>query len=428
MQEALRALSSASGDYALAFRSVSGYLRGLLPVGATIALLKYDELPRLAALAAADGRVVVELTDPLNEGGDLLPLDDLLAQHLLAECGPAWLTPSALELAHSPSAMLLGLPDCVLRLPLYGQGRVQHVLLLGWPHTAAPAPRAELLERATLFANAAVALARGNVRLGELHEENQRVLAEVRDLVDVQRALQPTELAFRGLDCAVHYQPSALAGGDYYDLVALTRYYDDYPADRGDVVACMIADVSGHGAGAAMEAVQFDAILRTYQGEEGAGPAGVLSYANRHFFSRRSRGHFMTALALLIHPQQGRIQFCSAGHPPFLRIRDGHPDWHGRAMDVPLGILREHVYDNAVLDWQAGDTYVLWTDGIAEARDGGAVEFGRERIATIARGWSVSGDDTAASLCDRLITALHAHQGSPQGRDDQTLIVLRLLA
>lgn len=427
MLEALRALSSTGGDYALAFRSVSGSLRALLPTGVTIALLKYDELPRLAALAAADGRVVVELTDPLNDGGDLLPLDDLLAQHLLAECGPAWLTPSPLELADSPSAMLLGHPDRVLRLPVYGQGRVQHVLLLGWPRALAPAPRADLVERTTLFANAAVALTRGNVRLGELHAENKRVLAEVRDLVDVQRALQPTELAFRGLDCAVHYQPSALAGGDYYDLVALTHHIDDYPADRGDVVACMIADVSGHGAGAAMEAVQFDAILRTYQGEEDAGPAGVLSYANRHFFSRRSRGHFMTALALLIHPLERRIQFCSAGHPPFLRIRAGHPDWHGRGMDVPLGILREHVYGNAVLDWRAGDTYVLFTDGIAEARDGAAVEFGRERIAAIARAWCASGDGTAESLRERLITALHAHQGAPQGRDDQTLIVLRLL-
>lgn len=425
MQEALSELSDASGSYANAFRCVAAHLRAQWP-GASMALLLYQEIPRLAALADAEGRVVIELVDPLNQYGGLLHWDDLLAQHLLAECVPAWLTPSPLERRMSLSARMLGDPVRVLRLPVYGQGRVQHVLLLAWGSQAAPEPTPEALERATLFANAAIALARGNVRLGELHQQNQRVLAEVRDLVDVQRALLPTQTEFRGLDTAVHYQPSALAGGDYYDLVALTRYFPERPGDAGDVVACMIADVSGHGAGAAMEAVQFDAILRTYQDEDADGPAGVLTYANRHFFSRQSRGHFLTALALLIDPLAGRIQYCSAGHPPFLHISaTGIQAWLGRGLDVPLGILREHQFGNHELAWGPGDALVLLTDGIVEARNAAGQEFGRERVAAIAAAWADQGDRRAATLSAQLIAALHAHQGAPQGRDDQTLIVLR---
>ncbi len=98
---------------------------------------------------------------------------------------------------------------------------------------------------------------------------------------------------------------------------------------HGDTWGVLVGDVSGHGAAAAMEAVQFDAILRTYTGDGAPPPAGAATYTNRYFFSRRSRGHFMTLLAMVYRPDTRILSYLSAGHPPLLHRRGNavQPPW-----------------------------------------------------------------------------------------------------
>lgn len=247
---------------------------------------------------------------------------------------------------------------------------------------------------------------------------------EIEGLADIQRLLQPDAPRIRGLDFAVHWQPAETAAGDYYDLMNLSHLFDDF-ADRGaDAWGMMIGDVSGHGAAAAMEAVQFDAILRTYKGDEQPrGPAGAVTYANRYFFSRRQRPHFMTAFSVGARPDLGGIRFVNAGHLPLLRRRGREIEWLGRDDEagIPLGILREHTWNNIDSDLLAGDILLLHTDGIVEARDQGGRMFGAERLAKLA----AQGRDDPHEIVARIRDALFEHQDSDTGVDDQTLLVVR---
>ncbi len=186
---------------------------------------------------------------------------------------------------------------------------------------------------------------------------------------------------------------------------------------------CLIADVSGHGAAAAMEAVQLDAVLRTYRGTPEDGPAAALTYANRHFFSRRQRQHFVTALAVLYQPSQHHLLYVSAGHPPLLRRHAGIVTLHGAGEQIPLGVLRNHEWRNNELAAEAGDVFVLYTDGVIEARNAGGKPFGQQRLVELVQ----HGAADAATLLDKILTALITYQGAPIGSDDQTLLVLRVL-
>ena len=183
----------------------------------------------------------------------------------------------------------------------------------------------------------------------------------------------------------------------------------------------MLADVSGHGAAAAMEAVQFDAILRTYQGD-GDGPAGALTYANKYFFSRRQRQHFLTAFALLYRPDLRRATYVAAGHPPLLHRRGDTVTPRGAGAQIPLGILRDYAFRNSEFGVDPGDMFVLYTDGVIEARDGKGTPFGIERLTALVAEGAEHPSELMASVRDALI----AHQGGPLGVDDQTLIVLRI--
>jgi phosphoserine phosphatase RsbU/P len=252
--------------------------------------------------------------------------------------------------------------------------------------------------------------------------DSERAIASI---ADVQRLLLPDNPRIRGLNYAFHYQPAAVAAGDYYDLMPLN---DGVPAaflDQAGVDAwgVMLADVSGHGPAAAMEAVQFDAILRTYQGDEApGGPAGALTYANRYFFSRRPRRHFLTVFAALHRPDLGTLTYCSAGHHPALLRRGNAVLRIGEDGDIPLGIDRSAQFRNQACAVRPGDTLVLCTDGVLEAVDAGGEPFGIERLQSLL----ATGAQDCTALRDELVAALHAHQGGEVGVDDQTLLVLRV--
>lgn len=246
----------------------------------------------------------------------------------------------------------------------------------------------------------------------------------IKSLADVQRLLLPDSPQIVGIEYAVHYQPADIAAGDYYDLMALTHRVEQGDDPSLDAWGLIVGDVSGHGPAAAMEAVQFDAILRTYRGDEPpGGPAGALTYANRYFFSRRPRPHFLTAFSALGEPSRGLLTFVSAGHPPSFRRRGDDVSVVGDGGDIPLGVLREHRYENCTTTLAAGDIVVAYTDGLIEATDGNGAPFGIERVAAIIAGAMPDADAIMRALRDALI----AHQGQRVGKDDQTILVVRQL-
>jgi sigma-B regulation protein RsbU (phosphoserine phosphatase) len=248
----------------------------------------------------------------------------------------------------------------------------------------------------------------------------------IESLAEVQRLLLPDDPQIRGLVHALHYQPAAIAAGDYYDLMCLNldAGSDFDPQSHADNWGLMLGDVSGHGPAAAMEAVQFDAILRTYRGgEPPGGPAGALSYANRYFFSRRQRRHFMTAFAARCRSERGLLEFVSAGHPPVLLRRGDSILRLGEDGEIPLGIDRGHRFSNIECAWQPNDMLLAYTDGIIEARDRRGEPFGLERLEHL----FATTDAHPQAVRDAVVAALFVHQGGHVGTDDQTLVVLQQL-
>ncbi len=246
----------------------------------------------------------------------------------------------------------------------------------------------------------------------------------IESLADVQRLLLPDSPQIRGIEYAVHYQPADIAAGDYYDLMDLSHLVEPGVDSTLDAWGLIVGDVSGHGPAAAMEAVQFDAILRTYRGDEPpGGPAGALTYANRYFFSRRPRRHFLTAFSALCEPGRNLLTFVSAGHPPAFRRRGTAVRRIGENGDIPLGVLREHSYTNESIEVMTGDVIVAYTDGLIEATDSQGEAFGIDRVATII----ADAPPHAAAIMQALRDALIAHQGQPIGRDDQTILAIQQL-
>ncbi|MEO8670157.1 MAG: SpoIIE family protein phosphatase [Tahibacter sp.] len=422
----LLTLSAFDGESSAALRTIHAFLDDEFPGCSLALLLVLDEMRgccRLAGLIGADGTEHIANTDPLGVEIEWPRFDDVVTGRIVSG-----IEAHALELAPTeralPIAMALLAPACLLAIPIVNAGRVSHWLAIG--STLAGRFSQVDTERVLLEANLIANLVIRPLATRALRNEGARHRAQIESLADVQRMLLPDSPRIRGLDYAVHWQPAETAAGDYYDLVCLSHLASPPLApDSTDMWSLILADVSGHGAAAAMEGVQFDAILRTYDGSEApGGPAGALNYANRHFFSRRQRRHFLTVFAMQFRPEERRIDYVCAGHPPVLVLRDGavHALGAGEDAGIPLGVLREHRWENSSSALLEGDILAIYTDGLIEARNDSLVPFGRDRLIDLLRGGSLD----PAEISARITSALNDHQGSSTGVDDQTLIVLRI--
>jgi sigma-B regulation protein RsbU (phosphoserine phosphatase) len=418
--ERLLDLAGFRGEAAAAFRALRNHIaHGLPDVGVAMlhAIGLAEGQARLAGLIAADGSEVLPGHDADHGGARLPRFDDALAARCVASDAPLHLELAPRERG-APLAQALLAPASLLVLPVDDRDRNGYRLVL----TSTVAHRFDAVDAGLLWREHRLAFAILAAGFRETVVEHQQ--QTITGLAEIQRLLQPADPAIRGLSFAVHWQPAETAAGDYYDLMNLTHIFPDFVERGVDAWGVMVADVSGHGAAAAMEAVQFDAILRTYGGtEEPGGPAGALTYANRHFFSRRQRPHFLTVFGGGARPDLGGLRFVNGGHLPALRRRGDALDWLGRDDEagIPLGILREHRWHNVDTDLRAGDLIVLYTDGIVEARDRRGTMFGSERLSRLV----MHGPDDPDAVAARVREALFEHQDSEVGHDDQTLVVLR---
>jgi phosphoserine phosphatase RsbU/P len=419
------ALSAFNGDSPAALRALYAYFATDFPGCSLALLLVRGAAPgqcRLTGLIGPDGTEHVANHDP-NGTHSVLPLfDDALTCRIVDNVAAHRVDTAPSERA-LPLAQALFAPATVLALPIANSGELSHWLVFG--STLSQRFARTDLDLALHQVNLAANLIVRPLALRALTRETERQRLEIENLADIQRLLLPDNPQIEGLEYALYWQPAATAAGDYYELSNLTPFPPEgYEHGHGDIWGVIVGDVSGHGAAAAMEAVQFDAILRTYTGDTGGDPppAGAATYVNRYFFSRRSRGHFMTLFALVYRPDTRALRYVSAGHPPLLHRRGAQIQLLGESDQIPLGVLRDHEYHNNEIILESGDLLILYTDGIIEARNPGGIMFGLERLRELV----ATDADSPQALCDSIVGAVRAHQENAVGSDDQTLIVLKI--
>jgi len=309
-------------------------------------------------------------------------------------------------------ASLADMGSC-MAVPLYDRGEPTY-----WTFSFRREPRAytvDDLEQNMLTGNLVGGTNRQLALLNEVNRLNAQVMAQFEEIARVQRSLLPaTEPRIPGLAIRTSYLTSQQAGGDYYDFFEL-------PDGRWGF---FVADVSGHGAGAATVMAMLHAIIRGYENRERFEPHDVLPYINRRLVQSGLAGMFVTAVLAAYDPATARLTFSRAGHPA-PRLKEGRTG-RVRSLDgaatVPLGVLDPFESESAMEQLGPGDTVVLYTDGITEAFSPSRQMFG------------VAGLDAALDKCtgdpacvvDSVQGALHVHTGGRLDRDDdQTLVVFR---
>ncbi|MER6710998.1 MULTISPECIES: SpoIIE family protein phosphatase [unclassified Streptomyces] len=240
----------------------------------------------------------------------------------------------------------------------------------------------------------------------QLAHTEQQATERNRLTLQLQHAIMPptqAPLQVSGLQVAVRYRPAEteqLVGGDWYDAVVLPS---------GFVLLC-VGDVAGHGIEAATSMVVLRNALRGLA-VTGAGPGQLLSWLN--IVAHHLTGSVTaTAVCGLYDPVRRTLRWARAGHLPPVLVRGSEAAPLPLVRGLLLGAVPEVAYEESEIQLAAGDTLLMYTDGLVERRDR-PVEESLTHLLTTAR--------TAPSTLDQQLDRLLTYSRSDT--DDDTCLV-----
>ena len=220
-----------------------------------------------------------------------------------------------------------------------------------------------------------------------------------------------------GLAIAYSTRPANTVAGDYYDVFPRPG-----KTNEENRVVLAVADVAGKSIPAAMLMATFQASLKTLSTAQVALPE-LAANMNRYACTNSQGGlRFTTAFLAEYDPVLRRLVYINAGHNnPILRRASGQIE----RLDVgglPFGIMPDVTYQTGAVTLAPGDWLVIFTDGLVEAENARAEDYGEGRLMTAI---DAAKSFSPAELLKRLMTELDLFVGNTPQHDDVTCMLLK---
>jgi serine phosphatase RsbU (regulator of sigma subunit) len=238
----------------------------------------------------------------------------------------------------------------------------------------------------------------------------------------VQESLFPTALpVVPGWQIAGICRTARVVGGDYYDVFEMAP---------GKVLLAQ-GDVSGKGIGASLTMASIHAIVRSSglpSGDVTASemPSRLVEKLNRYLLASRTPEMFVTLFVGILDQENDTLWYVNCGHPPAMVLRS--PEGTPKVLDIGgtvLGITDRVTYDVGRTKIEAGETLVLFSDGVTEAANPGGEMFGEVRIGSVL---AECRNRSAADTMQQILGAVEEFIRGAEQVDDISILVLRRTA
>lgn len=269
-------------------------------------------------------------------------------------------------------------------------------------------------------------------------EEELRIAREIQFSFLVKDYPQPD-----GWEIATHIRPARQVGGDFYDV---------FPIVASKQIALIMADVCDKGVGAALYMAIFRSLFRAYSDQQyifrwagmpteskGETPTGMfrrdailasgapslknaVDLTNNYIATQHGNSNmFATVFFGLLDPSNGELLYINAGHEtPFL-ISDGKLKQRLDPTGPAVGMLPDMDFKIEQVRLAPGDSLLLYTDGITDARSPSQEQFAEARFVEAA----TSPAPSAQARIQNIMTILDRHIADREQYDDVTLLIVQ---
>jgi serine phosphatase RsbU (regulator of sigma subunit) len=263
---------------------------------------------------------------------------------------------------------------------------------------------------ALLVALAVIGLRAPNYLRGKYLENEMQIARHV------QSDLLPKPV---GVSPHVEFAAAAMAadtvGGDFHDI---------FETDSGKI-SLVLGDASGKGVPAALLASVIQGAIRSSSGSQHETSCERI---NRMLCEKTASERFVTLFWGVFDPLTATMRYVNAGHhaPILLRANPAAGGATERLLEggPVLGMLPTARYHSGTVQISAGDTLVVYSDGVNEAANPKNEEFGEDRVLKLV---SEIAGRPPREICDQVMAQVAGFADQRRGQDDRTLLVVRFL-
>lgn len=234
---------------------------------------------------------------------------------------------------------------------------------------------------------------------------------ELKTASSIQRRLLPAApTGIPGFTFVGKNQPCRTVSGDYYDFAIRPN----------GKMYFVIGDVSGKGVTAGLMMAGLQVAFRIFSKTD-PDPASLVTQLNVALKENLPQSKFVTLFLGRLDTVTGHIEYVNAGHTPPLLLQKSGARELGDS-DLLLGVISRAEFVNRELQLDPGDSLILFTDGVTEARNSAGIDLGSNTIAVaLEKMHGAPADAISTAVNDTVLT----HVGDEENLDDDvTLLVV----
>lgn len=224
------------------------------------------------------------------------------------------------------------------------------------------------------------------------------------------RMLPAPEIAADGFRITGRNYAARFVAGDFFDVF----HYGD------GSVGIAVADVAGKGLAASLIMASVKAVLPLLATSRSVDEA--MNALNEKLAGELTKREFVALVLARFDPSTGAVAVVNAGLPdPYVIRGDGRLETiEATGPRLPLGLRRGIRYEKKLVALAAGDSLLLFSDGLPEATGPDGEQLGYERLGEIVA--------AAGASIDRILGHVHAATSAEVRDDDQTVVLLERTA
>jgi phosphoserine phosphatase RsbU/P len=253
-----------------------------------------------------------------------------------------------------------------------------------------------------------------NATLVEERFARERMERELELATEIQQRFQPSSppilegYEFQGISFSCYE-----IGGDYYDFI---------PRKDGKMLFAL-GDVSGKGTAAALLMSSLHASIHAQVVANSSLKTSVEAI-NLYLTENTPSNRFITLFIAELDPATGMLDYINAGHnPPLIARADGRVEQLDSG-GFPLGIIELAEYEVGQTQLGAGESIVVYSDGVTEANNTKEDEYGIERLIEVV-GKNIKA--SASGMRDKVESSLSSFTQTAPANDDITLVIVKKL-
>jgi sigma-B regulation protein RsbU (phosphoserine phosphatase) len=258
-----------------------------------------------------------------------------------------------------------------------------------------------------------------NINLMKQEKLKDHLANELKTARFVQKALLPAEdlQSPKGIDIHGTYESASECGGDWWSHGPLI--------DGRHLI--MVGDVTGHGTASAMISAVVKGYCDSLVLRHDLKPSQILRELNVVVFNMAQESRrAMTMAVLIFDPKKNEIIYANAGHPHpiILSGLESATAKYLMGSGNILGISLDSEYQDKVSNYQLGERFVLYSDGLTESLNDRSEMYGDRRLLRLLK--SLDKNLSAEATNEAILNDRFQFSNGQSLNDDVTTVVVRL--